>query len=104
MRTRSSDLTAAEQQRVRVALRFLRVRFGGWAPLAAALHVKTNNLSRTAHAGTVTASLTFRLARLLTIGIDDLLLGAYPPAGSCPLCGNGDETHHPAAVRANGSA
>jgi len=99
------DLTVAEQQCVRVALRFLRVRFRGWTSLSQALRVKDTTLSKIAGRGTVTASIAIRTARLVRVGIDELLVGKYPPPGSCPLCGDGDTGCQEATVvHANGSA
>jgi hypothetical protein len=102
----ASDLSAAEQQCVRVALKFLRVRFRGWSSLSKALRVKDTTLSKIASGGTVTTSIAVRTARLVRVGIDDLLVGKWPPAGSCPLCGSGDASGCPEAtvVHANGSA
>jgi hypothetical protein len=64
----ASDLTVEEQHRVRVALRFLHVRFGTWAMLAKVLKAKHTTVRIVAGGHkTVTASI--------------------PPAGSCPLSG-----------------
>jgi hypothetical protein len=41
-----------------------------------------------ARGGAVTASLAFRTARLVKIGIDDLLVGKYPHPNACPHCGH----------------
>jgi hypothetical protein len=89
------DLTANEQQHVRVALRFLHVRFGGWLALGKALKFKDTTLSNVASGRPVTASLAIRVARLVKVGVDELLGGSYPPPGSCPLCGanTGPEAH-----------
>jgi hypothetical protein len=58
----SADLTATEQQYVRVALRYLHVRFGTWAMLAKVLKVKHATV-RTVAGGhkTVTASMAVTL-------------------------------------------
>jgi hypothetical protein len=89
---KASDLTADEQVRVRVALRFLRSRCGGWGPLAKALHFKDTTLGRVASKGTVSPLLAFRVARLAKVGVDDVLAGKYPPPGACPHCGYCKET------------
>lgn len=78
-----SDLTADEQKNVRTAVRFLSVRCGGWAVLAKALHAHQTTLRRA-----VSASLAVRVARLAGVGVDDVLGGKYPPAGTCPHCGH----------------
>lgn len=92
-----SDLTAQEQTHVRTALRFLRFRCGGWAPLVKALHFKDATLANVARGRAVSASLAFRVARLGGVTVDDLLAGRYPAPGTCAHCG-----HHeaPAVVTA----
>ncbi len=86
----ASDLSHVEQERCRVVLRFLRVRFGGWTTLAKVLKFKHTTLARVAGGHkTVTASMAVRLARLLNLGVDQLLAGAFPPAGACPICHGG---------------
>jgi hypothetical protein len=88
------DLTAKEQAAVRVALRFLHVRFGGWVNLTKALRFKGCTLRIVAGGHkTVSASMAVRVARLVSVGVDDLLAGKFPPPGSCPLCGRGTTDH-----------
>jgi hypothetical protein len=84
-----SDLTAKEQDNVRVALRFLRARCGTWATLAKALCAERLGLARVA-AGryAASASLAVRVARLAKVGVDDVLTGRFPPPGICPHCGS----------------
>lgn len=86
-----SDLTEQEQARVRVALRFLRARCGGWMPLAKAIRSTDRGLRKLMAGGTVTASIAVRVARLAERSVSDVLEGAYPPAGTCPHCGHGLE-------------
>jgi hypothetical protein len=88
----ASDLTAEEQVRVRTALRFLRSRCGGWASLAKVLHANKITLKGAANGRTVTASTAVRVARLASVGVDDLLAGRFPPPGTCPHCGHCEET------------
>lgn len=76
-------LTTAEHARVLAAVRFLRARCGGWAPLVKALGFSRITLTKPA-----TATVAFRVARLAGVGIDDLLAGKYPPAGTCAHCGH----------------
>jgi plasmid maintenance system antidote protein VapI len=90
----SNELTVEEQTRVRTALRYLRARCGGrsWEPLAKALHLKADSLAKVA-AGRrgVSAALTFRVARLAKVGVDEILTaGKFPPPGTCPRCGHCD--------------
>ncbi len=94
-----NDLNEEEQQRVRAALHYLRRCVGGWKPMADALGYRPNSLEKVANSRgrAVTASLAFRVARLVDIGIDDLLGGRYRP-GACPRCGylpdlENDPTH-----------
>jgi hypothetical protein len=82
-----SDLAAKEQSNVRAALSFLRFRFGGLAPLAKALRLKETTIGRVRQGKAVSASLTFRVARLAGVSIDDLLAGRFPAPGTCPHCG-----------------
>jgi hypothetical protein len=88
-----SDLTTEEQTNVRTALKFLRSRCGGWEPLAKALGTKVSSLSHAVGGSrVVSASLTFRVARLAGVTVDDVLAGRYPGAGTCPYCGHREET------------
>jgi hypothetical protein len=82
------DLTIEEQEHVRSALHYLRLRFGGWSPLARVLHFEETTL---VHVGKgrrgVSAPMAFRIARLVKVKIDDLLAGGFPAVGVCPRCG-----------------
>lgn len=75
------DLTGQEQANVRAALRFLRVRSGGWDALAKGARFAVNSLRHVA----------VRLARFAGVPVDDVLAGRYPPPGACPHCGRGPE-------------
>lgn len=84
-----SDLDAKEQQHVRAALRLLRNRLGTWVSVADGLSMNVKNLEKTVRGGQrVSASLTFRVARLLGVMVDDLLVGRFLPPGACPNCGH----------------
>ncbi len=69
-------------------MHYLRARSGGWKPLAKALgfskytliHVKKGEKN-------VSPTMAFRVARLASVSIEDLLYGTFPPAGTCPHCG-----------------
>lgn len=82
-----SDLTAEEQKNVRAALRFLRVRLGA-VQFAKAMHASREAIRYTLAGKYVSASMAFRAARLAGVGVDALLAGEYPPAGTCPHCGH----------------
>ncbi len=80
------DLTEQEQENVRTALKFLRVRCGGWAALCKVLGIKS--IPKVAQGrDAVTARLVFRVARFAHVGVDELLAGQYPSEGACPHCG-----------------
>lgn len=84
----SLDLSKDEQARVRAALQFLRRRMGGWETLAKALHFTEKTLSKMGGHATVTPTCAFRVARLVSVPIDDLLAGRFPAPGACPYCGH----------------
>lgn len=84
-----ADLTPKEQEHVRVALRFLRARVGNWEILAKALRMTAPTLIHVnRERRSASPVLTFRIARLAKVGIDDLLAGKYPAEGACLNCGN----------------
>ena len=87
-----SDLTADEQTNVRAALRFLHLRCGTWATAAKALRMAESSVANIAIGRrVVTPGVTFRVARLFKVGVDDLLAGRFPPPGTCPHCGHRTE-------------
>jgi hypothetical protein len=82
------DLTLHEQEHVRNAIAFLHVKIGGWKPLGKLLHFDHTTLIHVvAERRAVCASMAFRVARFVGIGIDSLLAGEWPEAGTCPRCG-----------------
>ena len=83
-----SDLTSKEQANVRAALQFLRSRCGGWEPLAKALGFKDVTLRAAARGGNVSASVAFRVARMASVTVDDVVAGRFPEPGTCPHCGH----------------
>lgn len=83
-----SDLTEKEQTNVRTAIRFLRARTGGYEPLVKGLRFQQMTIANVLGGKAVTANMAFRVARLAGVGIDELLAGKYPPAGTCPYCGH----------------
>ncbi len=90
-----SDLSTQEQTNVRTALRFLRIRVGSREQLAKVLHVSESCFDSGRQ---ITASLAFRVARFAKVGIDDLLAGDFPPAGTCPYCGHCASADEPVGV------
>jgi hypothetical protein len=84
------NLSTEEQERVRAAMRFLRVRAGGWKGLAPALgFAKRTLINVKQRAKNVSPTMALRVARFAGVSVDDLLAGKFPPAGSCPHCGAG---------------
>ncbi len=81
-----TDLTKEEQAHVRTALRYLRARGGGWAPVIKVLRYPS--LSGVMAGRPVSASLAFRVARLAGVPVDDVITGRYPAPGTCPYCGH----------------
>jgi DNA-binding XRE family transcriptional regulator len=86
----ASDLTAQEQEYVRIAIRCLRWKLGTWELVAKALRFERKTI-RQVRGGkyAVSARLMLRVARLVNVSMDDLLSGKYPPSGTCPHCGFG---------------
>jgi hypothetical protein len=85
---RSDDLTPEEYANVRLAIRFLRVRLGGAAKLATALRSKVKTIEKVcAVRGRPSAVLAIRAARLAGVQVEDVLSGAWPKKGACPICG-----------------
>jgi DNA-binding XRE family transcriptional regulator len=87
--TVEGDLTKQEQQHVRAALRFLRARMGGWSSVSKTLRFNENTLSgmATGHRAP-SVILAFRIAKLVKVGVDDVLAGRFPAPGTCPHCGH----------------
>jgi len=84
-----NDLTQEEQDRVRVAIRFLRIRFGKAMLLAKALGFRASTIRRVLEGrDMVSPTMVIRVARLAQVAIDDVLAGKYPAKGMCPHCGH----------------
>ncbi len=89
------DLTIEEQKHVRNALIFLRVKLGGKS-LARLLHFDETTIVHVINEHRcVSASMAFRLARVVKVGIEDLLAGKWPEPGTCPQCGYKDPRKDP---------
>lgn len=85
----ATDLTKQEQEHVRAALRGLCLRVGNQRQTIIALGIDVRTLRSVLNGGHVTASVAFRLARLLQASIGELVTGRYVPPGPCPYCGRG---------------
>src|SRR5437016_1046665 len=89
--SRCAELTADEQAHVKRALAVLRVRLGGWEKLATAMGVKIDRLKASAaKSGRPGAALALYVARVAKVQVEDVLSGAFPAPGACPLCGRVD--------------
>lgn len=82
-----SDLSFEEQANVRAALRFVRARSGA-EPLARALGFTRKGLGKVFGGKPISVRVVFRLARLISVPMDDLVSGKFPPAGVCRHCGH----------------
>jgi hypothetical protein len=82
------DLSVDEQEHVRNAIHFLRLKLGTWKSLARLLHFEEITLTQSADGSrSVTASMAFRIARVANIKVDELITGHFPVPGTCPRCG-----------------
>lgn len=85
----SGDLDEKEQRHVRTALRFMRIRVKGWAPLGEALHLRSDTLERIANGRrAATPGLAIRMARLADVTFDELVAGRWLSPRVCKRCGH----------------
>ena len=86
---RPDALTPDERANVRAALKFLRQRVGGWPALAKAMGIKNETLQQIAmrRSRGPTAGIALRAARVAGVCAEQVLRGAWPPEGACPVCG-----------------
>jgi hypothetical protein len=83
-----SPLTPLEIANAKTAIRFVAVKLGGSAKLAAALEVTRASIDAARLTrGRPSAGLALRVARLAGVPLEDVLSGAWPKPGSCPHCG-----------------
>lgn len=82
-------LTPTEEQRVRRGMWVLHVRFGNWSRVSRALGYHRVTVERVLNIRK-TASLAFamRVGKKLGVTLGDLLGGAWPKPGECPMCGH----------------
>jgi hypothetical protein len=84
----TTDLSLEEQAHVRNALTFLHAKLETWKSVARLLRFeKTTVLNVGNGVRTATASMAFRIARVVGVSVDDLLAGKFPEPGTCPRCG-----------------
>lgn len=88
-RSRPGVLTPSEQDNVRRALRQLRRRFGSHRDLAEALGTTPKSLENAlSRSRKPSIALAFQAARAAGVPLEDLLSGAWPAPGACPMCGS----------------
>jgi hypothetical protein len=81
-------LLPIEEERVRVAMRVLRVRYGNWTRVSEALEHHRVTVERVLNIRrTATPAFAMRVARLLGVSLGDVLSGAWPRPGECLMCG-----------------
>lgn len=81
------QLTADEQEQVRVALRYLRARLGAWVRVARVAHLKRRTVRRLRAGWKVRPYVARNVAAALGTPSSVLLTGRFLPPGSCPHCG-----------------
>lgn len=87
-RRRFGSLSAEEQANVRRAIHVLRIRFGSNARLARAIRMNADALQHAAvPSRRPSARLAMLVARVADVPIGDVLPGAWPKPGACPMCG-----------------
>lgn len=92
---RDLGLDPEEQDRVRTALKFLRIQTGSWAALAKILRFSETTLqhqTKLKNPKRVSETVAFRVAKLAGVSMDALLRGEYPAKGACPYCGRGGDS------------
>lgn len=83
-----NDLTEAEQDRARVALRFLWTRCGNLENLAKVLRYRPVSIRHIVdRRDSVSTTMVLRIARTAGVTFDDVVCGRYPVEGACPHCG-----------------
>lgn len=88
------DLSLAEQANVRALLRMLRVKLGGsnWLNVERALPIAHSTLAEIMSERTeVSATIAFRVAKVLDVSLHHVLTGEAPPPGTCRHCGRAQE-------------
>lgn len=87
-RAELNRLLPVEEERVRRAMRVLHVRYGNWTRVCEALGYHRVTVERVLNIRrTATPAFAMRVARLLGVSLGDVLSGAWPKPGECPMCG-----------------
>jgi hypothetical protein len=81
-------LLPVEEERVRCAMGALLIRYRSWVKVAVALKTDRTTVTRVLHIRKrATPAFALRVARLLGVPLGDVLSGAFPRPGQCPMCG-----------------
>lgn len=89
----SSRLTPEETARVLALLRELQELYGGFRELARQTGLSRETLARMARTGRPTAGMAVCLSQIAGMSVDELLTGAWPAEGNCPMCGRLSAPH-----------
>jgi hypothetical protein len=82
------DLSLVEQANVFSLLKMLRNKFGNWETVERALPISHSlRVELTGGRCEVSATLAFRVARLLNVSLHHVLTGTALPPGTCKHCG-----------------
>ncbi len=85
---RRGSLTPEQIENVRTALRTMHIRFRSWEAVAEVMHTTVKGIEPVIYGvRRPTAVHALRAAQAVGVPVDDVLTGAYPKAGSCPMCG-----------------
>jgi hypothetical protein len=99
-RAELNRLLPEEEDRVRAAMDVLRIRLGNWKYVAAALKSNKRSITHVISATRrITPAFAMRVARLLGVPLGDVLSGAFPRPGECPMCGHRKRRGNPLPVR-----
>ena len=89
---RTPDLTSEEIVNVKRAIKVLRQRHDSYEALAPLMGVTRKALSHTVTRGRKPGvGLALRAARVAGVPLEEILSGAWPKEGACPMCGRRDE-------------
>ena len=87
--TTRGTLSDAEAENVRRAIRFLRRRLTAKGLAEKIGSTGSAVRSLTAPTRRPSVRVAFVVARVAKVPVEDVLSGAWPPAGACPHCGRG---------------
>jgi hypothetical protein len=84
----AATLTHPQQEKVKAALRNLRVRFNGWKHLSRALGLPQNSAEHLVLRNhVITGDVLVRVCKVGGLSVDQMLNTAPIDAGRCPSCG-----------------